>query len=290
MRIKDISTILPKANYVLVKVSGGNRTVKLLGMDMEVDITFNPEYHADVYGEVVKVPDKLYFKKNNTVYKSGQMMWKTDIDIKPGDMVWFDYLTALSALGSVINPMAQFSSDKYVLTEDGQLYIFVHYEQLYMRVRDGKETMLNGYMLLEKFSDTSDKFMFFQVKDRAKIKLCNFARVINVGKKNHGYYGKEKDADVEKGEIVVLKGLKMREVEKSEHQTYKRPKYVAQARYVVAKITSEDVKRAKKVSWVQEGKSYSKQKAHLMSGVQLPAAAWPGLKKKPDQGKDQEEN
>lgn len=123
------------ANRCLIKIllkNYNDRTEGGIWKISQNDTDWNPASHAERFGEVVLVPDKLFFIQG----KIGTMPWKTEIQIKPGMIVWFDYLDGLNA--------------SYFTAEDGTDYALIDYQNLYVAKDGDKVTPLNGYHLFER--------------------------------------------------------------------------------------------------------------------------------------------
>lgn len=102
------------------------------------DTDWNPNVHAQRWGEIVKVPHSpLPFEVNVPGQPpADKMPWATDMDAVIGDIVFYDYLQSLNT---------QVYTD-----EEGSEYRLIDYENLYVSVSpDKKITPLNGYHLFE---------------------------------------------------------------------------------------------------------------------------------------------
>jgi len=73
----------------------------------------------------------------------GSMMWRTPIEVKPGDIVWVNS-----------NHLANAEKQGNTLIADGQLYYVLPYESLYLKKSGDSVAMLNGWMLCELIEDT----------------------------------------------------------------------------------------------------------------------------------------
>ena len=83
-------------NLVLVKVpTNEGRTTEagvIVGFNNDVQYAEGSGSHmadmAEVHGTVVKAPDKLYYSKDDPY----SMSWKTEMMLKEGDEVWFNFI------------------------------------------------------------------------------------------------------------------------------------------------------------------------------------------------------
>jgi len=200
MKIPDIKLVKPIANHVLVKVSGyGKNSIKVGGTSFIVNTSYNPEIHTDPRGVVQALPEFLEefspFRKSNF----GCMPYYTELDIRVGDTVFFDYLTYLEAMSDLINPLTDYHLPRYVIA-GGELYLFIHYSRLYMAKskKTKKIKMLNGWIMIEQLLNPrlilSGTFKLIPVK------------ILNVGRSNINYASCElDDAKVNVGDVVLLR-------------------------------------------------------------------------------------
>ena len=130
----DSVDLVRNSNKVLIKIEERNiekRTPSGIIMVSPTDTDYNPAIHSDRYGVVYTVPPSLHFDGTPLV-----MTWKTEMELKVGDEVWFDFM----------------NSENCVVLEcdDGNDYKLIDYENIYV-ARDGSDIIpLNGYCL---FSD-----------------------------------------------------------------------------------------------------------------------------------------
>jgi len=129
---RELFSLRPYNNWVLLKPIQDMDTFKVGNVNLFLDTTYKPEFHQKVIHEVVAVPKKLIFDRKLEVGES--MEWKTDMELKVGDKVWINYLSAIRG---------------HKVTCEGQDYMFVPYASIYLKqTRDGVK-MLNGYVLCE---------------------------------------------------------------------------------------------------------------------------------------------
>jgi co-chaperonin GroES (HSP10) len=116
-------------NKVLVTPLQDNSIIKLSGVDVFLDTTFQKEKHAITCGRVVSIPTQI---DDNL---------KTDIEVQVGDVVFFHYLSVINSL----------KDDRYFI--DGESVIYpVLYESLYCLMRNDSVIPLNGYILVAPIS------------------------------------------------------------------------------------------------------------------------------------------
>jgi co-chaperonin GroES (HSP10) len=115
-----------------IKTKGG----VLIGFD--INTTFADEENswpadlAEVYAKVYKLPDKLYYNKEDT----HGMSWDCDLDLDIGDFVWFNTIESYNSVE--------------IECED-KIYKLIPYSDIYVRRKQGllgEVECLNGYVLL----------------------------------------------------------------------------------------------------------------------------------------------
>ena len=124
----DEGDLVFPANHVVVEVSYSNENAKtkagiVVGFDKDKIFAEGTEAHAadlmEVYGTVVKVPEKLYFDMDDP--KS--MEYETEQELQVGDMVWFGLIESANAVE--------------ILVED-KLYKIMPYADMYVAKRFGR--------------------------------------------------------------------------------------------------------------------------------------------------------
>jgi hypothetical protein len=94
-------------------------------INIKVDTSFDPARHAPRFGLLIKSPKKLLYDKD----RPSTMGWRCSVDTKDGDMVWFDYLACLTALGKLANPALPGEHPTWFRCEN-EIYILIRYEAL----------------------------------------------------------------------------------------------------------------------------------------------------------------
>ena len=135
---------VPK-NYFLVEVEKPYEdTVEVNGVEVSIDITFNPLKFARQYGVVYEVPSWL---------PEG-----LDFDVKKGDKVYFHHLiTANSSNASQKSITNQdYKSEHLVEWIEKENIYKIHWQYLYARVRSGKLKMLHHWNFIEQKRESEE--------------------------------------------------------------------------------------------------------------------------------------
>jgi co-chaperonin GroES (HSP10) len=192
-------------------------------VNIKVDTSFDPARHAPRFGLLVKSPKKLLYDKD----RPSTMGWKCSVDTKEGDMVWFDYLACLTALGKLANPALPGEHPTWFRCEN-DIYIIIRYEALLFASRKvtdrshpayehapSKDAVfseiicLNGQVIMRPiFKDMETQLI---VPDHLKRKEEHLkCEVVFIGKANEEYLDGTIDSDgLEEGDVVVIKNYKI---------------------------------------------------------------------------------
>lgn len=224
----EINKIKPGINRVLVKISKDCDTILLKnGTKLQLDTTYNPEQHVAVSGEIIAPPVRLHYDKKD----SSGMDWKTKIEVKSGDKVYFSYHAALMALGTRADPGQEYC-DPLWIDQDDKLYIFIKYEDLYIVIRDRKEIPLNGYVIVERVKDCYSGTLKVESKFSDKSAI-----VRTVGSINQEYRTEEIDAiDISHGDLIFYKPDHILRIEDDLHKTLNINTFIVQRRYILARL------------------------------------------------------
>lgn len=188
---KDNFELIPGNNLVLVKVYQDTNITP--GGIHVGDKQWEPANHAERVFEIIQVPKSLKFDPND---HERSMMWKTDIEIKEGDIAWCDYLLALNA---------------WRFEYKGEEYRTIPYSAIYVVKRKKAIIPCNGYCLFEPAYKYS-KFMDYVKKD---VDL-RFGTVKHIGKPNQDYIHDKKynrklrhsrsdyGVDIKVGDVVIF--------------------------------------------------------------------------------------
>jgi len=142
------------SNTVMVEMMHSSEGIKtkggiILGHDLDVEFDDETTSHvadlSEVYARAYKLPDKLYYNKDGT-----GMPWDCDMELRIGDLVWFNAMESKNAVEIVC---------------EGKLYKLLPYQDMYCVRRqpnpmltygflhtwewEDEVVMLNGYVLLE---------------------------------------------------------------------------------------------------------------------------------------------
>ncbi len=202
MKISSIESVKPMTNKVLVRIESRYiNTIKVGDQEISLDTSFEPEQHTTSKGVVVAVCDKLTHGKDGN-----KMPWETDIEIIPGDQVYFSWMAVDRAFGR----------DAMILQQENQtgeeVYIHVDYTDLTLAVRGGNIIMLNGYCLVEPILESDlpeclGKMSFLEVTTAAKKRLSpTWGRIVSTGSCNKSYVGGiyHDDDCVYEGQIIAF--------------------------------------------------------------------------------------
>jgi len=192
-------------NNVLIKLDKENDSIQLRnGFELFVDITFDPEKHATITGEVYGLPSRLQYTGKANI----GMPWLIDMEVRFGDKVIMYYLSVVNAFKP--------ENRKYIL-EGEDRYVFIPYDKIYAVFGEGFVRPINGYCLVEL---VDDPFVEEQKTRMKKIGLeavlfnkksntnVTFGKVKYIGTPNREYVDENSSddgVDVKIGDIVVLR-------------------------------------------------------------------------------------
>jgi len=89
--LKSIN-LMPYANMIMIEIINHNLDEETeSGILKCSDDDFNPHGHMESFGKVFKVPEFLYYDKE-IFYSNESMTWKTEVEVKEGDDIWFSRL------------------------------------------------------------------------------------------------------------------------------------------------------------------------------------------------------
>jgi len=127
----------------------------------------NTTHRADfteVYAQVFRVPDKLYYNRED----QHSMAWDCDMELEIGDMVWFNTMESFNAVE--------------IECED-EFYRLIPYSDIYVAKRKQKVIVLNGYVLCEPIFTSIEHRLAIENKKEDKSRgIVRF-----VGKSNREY-------------------------------------------------------------------------------------------------------
>ena len=190
--------------YVLIKLDKENDSIKLKnGVELYLDISFEPEKNATVTGTIWGMPSHLQYTG-----RPKDMPWETPMEAKIGDKCIIFYLSVINALKP---------SEKRYIIEGDDRYILIQYQYLYCLIRDGKIIPINGYVLIEQIEDpsiTSERErlsklnMELVITEKRNSREVTYGRVKYVGTPNRQYVDSEhtdEGVDVGVGDVVLIR-------------------------------------------------------------------------------------
>ena len=122
---------------VMIKLDPEYNAIKLKnGIELYVDLSFEPERNATVTGKIWGLPSHLYYSGE----PNKGLPWETPLEAKMGDGVICYYL-------SIVNALKPKEGRHFI--EDGERYVLIPYQFIYAIIRDGKIYPVNGYVLIE---------------------------------------------------------------------------------------------------------------------------------------------
>lgn len=198
-------------NFVLIKVDYNHEYINVGDKKIWLRPINTEAQHFCRYGQVEAVCDKLTYKKKvndkrdaqrNPEYQTKSMPWLTDIEVKVGDLVWFDYLPVMMVKKKHKNGLHYH--------KNGVDYYYIHYKDLIAAKRlkrqctgekkeDWKVIMLNGRLLLQPIESKKGILTTFNKYQDKKMKVCY------AGTPNREYETGEVDGDVKAGDTVLVK-------------------------------------------------------------------------------------
>lgn len=258
IKIKDI--VIP-ANYVLVKAQEDYENYQIDGRDTGIKsaITLGTAgQRASIFGEVLKVPEKVYFlgeelaalkhtigedtehvmREQYELTRSHSLLYDVPMEVSEGDKIMFFYRNQIDA----------YQSGAVIDTEVG-VAILMKYDLLYAIVKGEDELYpLNGYLFLEK------QTLKEELQTKAGIHLLEkehmgmkFKKKVTIGKiKEVGCtvagYAEFINAPaddcrkLEPGEYLYYDGRMSRNLQFNLHQTFATPRVVVHRKDVYGLI------------------------------------------------------
>lgn len=156
-------------NMVAIKPFPADEIRLKSGEKLYLSIQFEEYLNAKTAGEVVAVPDKLNYNTDPDGYNS--MPWITDMELKVGDVVIYNYLAIKNSLH-----MGQFIDNNVVC---------IPYDKIYVAIRNNEVICINGNLLVEPEEELIETFL--EVPENAKTKSKQLGIVRYAGKPNRGY-------------------------------------------------------------------------------------------------------
>jgi hypothetical protein len=216
----ELEALVLPPNVVLIEITHRNdETTTKSGIYVVGDQDFQPHVHAERWGVVYKVCDKLVYGRGNM----GSMPWKTGIEVSVGDTVWFDLREALYA-------------PTYVVGDTW--YKLLKYEFLYLAKKDdGRAIPLNGYVLFSEYEPQPDSPLLISTNIDTRYGIVQY-----VGEPNDEYIISvySDDIEVEVGDHVLFEaGTSCFPLESGLHNHFSEDKYVLQHRRRIIAVVDE---------------------------------------------------
>lgn len=208
--IKEITRLLRCRSQILLKRKYKNEeNITPSGIYLIGDTSFRPALHADRIGEVILVPDGLYYNpKTYMQYNYGweSMPWDCDMELQPGDTVVHTFMER----DDIVNIKVE--------DEPGELYRLIPYDDIYVARRGDQIIPLNGYCLCEEIEKekASEIIQTVEFNNLMEEKMGDnidhtVGKIAYVGKANRAYRnggtGVERDldggAEVSVGDVIV---------------------------------------------------------------------------------------
>jgi hypothetical protein len=149
--------------------------------------TYDTSQHLDRWGVVAKIPDKLHYEKKGRS-SSWKLEWRTEMEIKVGDLVWADYYDLHHCP---------------VFKVDDKYYWVVQYNCLIVAKRGEEIIMLNGYCLFDRVNEgLTSKFLILPEE------INTYKGVVRyIGSLNYDYANLKRSDDIEviPGDEVVFR-------------------------------------------------------------------------------------
>tara|TARA_A100001201_G_scaffold107179_1_gene91668 strand:- start:2402 stop:3028 length:627 start_codon:yes stop_codon:yes gene_type:complete len=178
---------IPK-NFFLVEVEKPYEdTVEINGVEIEINITYNPLVLARQYGVVYETP--------------GFLPKGLEFDVKKGDKIYFHHLITASSSNASNKEITDedYKSDHLVEWIGKKNIYKVHWQHIYARVRKGKLKMLHHWNFVKQKTETDD-----DIKTKSGIYLKSEKEDITL----HGYIEHlsdwMKEQGIKKGDEVVF--------------------------------------------------------------------------------------
>ena len=212
IRIEDINQIKKVLNNKVLlrtvyKATEQRRSGIYLIAPSETD--WRPAEHTNRISEVILPPESLFFNDKS----NRSLPWKTEIEIKKGDIVWHDFMAA--------NNCIVIKTDKQPEEE----YKLLDYNDIYVIKRNGDLIPINGYILCEEVKEKKSDLEISEKTDK------RFGRVAYVGKKNKRYQNPHitEDIDISVGDIIIKRRADVHILLESEdHRQLDKPYFIIQ--------------------------------------------------------------
>ena len=171
------------------------------------------------FGEVVKLPKALTFRKNSS--ESG-MEWQTEMEAKIGDIAYWGIMEGTNC------PVIKCGDDVFFLVDYGEVRL----------IKRGEEIIpVNGFILLEEVVANVKSSLI--TPDSAKKTNKRKGVVKYLGKRNKCYYPETElvdPVDIKVGDVVLFKKDLLTVLEDSRYFSLQKGIFYCQGRWVISKI------------------------------------------------------
>jgi hypothetical protein len=180
-----------------------------------------PGEHAPRFGTLVKNPQKLIYDRDNYTQPTS-MPHLTTIETQPGDIIFFDYQSAVLAMGKLLNNVTPNTREDWVACGE-DLYIFLPYRSLLFAIRgeskwkDQKITnmdelkviCLNGMVIVENLFEEVKSTVIVPENFKQK-KSVNRSKVLYCGSENiENGDGLIEADDIKPGDIIITRPIRV---------------------------------------------------------------------------------
>lgn len=167
---EEFSRLRVPQNNVIIRPDKGNDEITMpSGVKLYIDTSFEPEKHAGVVGEVMAVPERLRYQPDRGMTT---LQYDVDMELKVGDKAFYHYLIPENCMNST----------KYLEVE-GEVYLIVPYDEIFLAERGEEVIMVNGWILAEPIlEDTFKSDILILPEISTKVASTKEATVAFVGK------------------------------------------------------------------------------------------------------------
>ena len=186
--------LVPDSNFLLVRVkSNEGRTTEagiIVGFNDDVQYAEGSGSHmadmTEVHGTVIQVPDKLSYAKDDPY----SMSWKTEMVLRSGDEVWFNFIASAHSNGFDI---------------DGEMYLFIPYADCLVAKRGETVIPLNGYVLLSEINKNETSKVLYLAEDDKVDTRRGIVRYVGEPNAEYRVDTFSDNIDIQEGDIVQIK-------------------------------------------------------------------------------------
>ncbi len=185
----------PGTGYVIIEIPPTISSIKTAsGIELYIDVSFNPEQFANVFGTVVEVP-ALISSENFKADRDKKHLVSTDKEVRllPGDKVFFHYL-------SIKNAKKSYNRGTY-FEENGKRFAILPYVSLFFAVRKISEVLLSASELFLGIKQDNPAVEYIMLNDWVLIEPIRKGQHVEWIK---GYGNAIIDDEATKGKIAVI--------------------------------------------------------------------------------------